>query len=146
MADREDRMCVLLPAGAGHNWAVPQRCLAEVVTLQGGDATPPGSINWRGLDIPVLDFGSEGAEPWRDSRTGAGLVAVMLGLAGQGQDYWALAIRGEGLSVRKVQAQDCEDRPEEQLDYALAAFALGDVTYQVPDLPALQQRAQDVAA
>ena len=69
-----------------------------------------------------------------------------LGLAGQGQDYWALAIRGEGLSVRQVQAQDCEDRPEEQLDYALAAFALGDVTYQVPDLPALQQRAQDVAA
>ena len=146
MSDRDDRMCVLLPCGDGQNWALPQQCLAEIVTLQEAAECPPASISWRGLDIPVIDFGADGVEPWRDARTGAGLVAVLLGLEGLGQEYWALAIRGEGLGVRRIRAQDCEDRPEEQRDYALAAFVLETVIYQVPDLPSLQQQVRTAAA
>lgn len=146
MAGRDDRMCVLLPCGAGQRWALPQACLAEILTLQLDLDAPPAVVEWRGLQLPVLDFGAEGAEPWFDTHSGTGLVAVLLGLAGADGASWALALRGEGLAVRRLLAEDCEDRPEEQRDYALAAFTLDEVTYQVPDLPALQARASAAAA
>lgn len=141
MSDRDDRMCVLLPVGAELQWAVPQACLAEVLTLQPGTSEPPTSVAWRGVDIPVLDPGSDGAEPWLDARLGAGLVAVMLGVTGTGCDYWAVALRGGGLAARRILAEECEDRPEAVAGHALAAFSLEGSVYQVPDLPALQQEA-----
>lgn len=146
MADRDDRMCVLLPCGAGQRWALPQACLAEILTLQLELDAPPPVVDWRGLQVPVLDLGAGGAEPWFDTHSGTGLVAVLLGLEGADGACWALALRGEGLGVRQLLAEDCEDRPEEVRDYALAAFAVDAVTYQVPDLPALQARARAAAA
>ena len=142
MSDRDDRMCVLLPVGTDVQWAVPQPCLAEVLTLQPGtSAEPPASVVWRGVEIPVLDLGSGGAEPWLDAHLGAGLVAVMLGVTGTGCDYWAVALRGGGLAARRLLAEECEDQPEAVAANALAAFSLGGSVYQVPDLPALQQQA-----
>jgi hypothetical protein len=137
----EERMCVLLPLGEELQWAVPQSCLAEIITLQPECTGPPASVAWRGLDVPVLDLGEGGAEPWLDSRTGAGLIAVMLGVAGQGCDYWAVALRGVGVAAHRLVADDCEDRPDAIGDNALAAFSLNGNVYQVPDLPALQQQA-----
>ena len=146
MSDRVDRMCVLLPCGAGQQWALPHACLAEILTLQVGQDSPPATVDWRGLEVPVLDLGADGADPWLDASTGAGLVAVLLGLEGEEEAHWALALRGPGLAVRRVLEQDCEDRPEEQRDYALAAFAMDEVTYQVPDLSALQHQARAAVA
>jgi hypothetical protein len=134
-------MCVLLPLGEELQWAVPQPCLAEILTLQPESGEPPVSVAWRGLDIPVLDPGSESAEPWLDSCTGAGLVAVMLGMSGQGCDYWAVALRGNGLAAHRLSAEECEDQPDAVAENALAAFSLKGNVYQVPDLPAMQRQA-----
>ncbi len=141
MSEENKRMCVLLPCGNGQRWAVPQTCLAEILTLQEVEDSPPAQISWRGRDLPVLDIGEGGSEPWLNPRTSSGLIVVILGVTGAGADYWALAIRGEGLAVRHLDEQDCQDRPEQEKDYALAAFELAGSLYQVPDLPSLQQRA-----
>ncbi len=146
MSDRDDRMCVLLPLGSGQRWAVPQACLAEILTLQADDGQPPSELSWRGLSVPVLDPGYDGELPWLDPRIGAGLVAVLLGEAGEGCDYWAVALRGAGLAVRRVLAEDCEDQPEQVLEDALAAFTLDEILYQVPDLTALHRRAAATVA
>lgn len=141
MTDETKRMCVLLPCGNGQRWAVPQACLAEILTLQEAEDSPPAQVSWRGSDLPVLDLGDGGSEPWLNPRTSSGLIAVILGVTGAGADHWALAVRGDGLAVRNVNEQDCQDRPEDEQDYALAAFELAGTLYQVPDLPSLQQRA-----
>lgn len=141
MSDSAARMCVMLPLGGEQRWAVPQSCLAEILTLQTQDREPPARVAWRGVDVPVLDRGRDSGEPWLDSRTGAGLVAVILGLAGGEGSYWAVALRGGGLAVRRLQDAECEDQPEAAADYALAAFSLDGSLYQVPDLPALQSQA-----
>ncbi len=146
MSDSEARMCVMLPLGGGQHWAVPQSCLAEILTLQPEGHEPPGCVSWRGAEVPVLDHGRESGDPWLDSRTGAGLVAVLLGLGGQCCDYWAVALRGSGLAVRGLEEGECEDQPEAAADYALAAFSLDGSLYQVPDLPTLQQQAAAVLA
>ncbi len=146
MSDNDDRMCVLLPIGSRQHWAVPQACLAEILTLQSEGSQPPAQVTWRGQEIPVLDPEAEGDAPWLDASTGAGLLAVVLGEAGKGCDYWAVALRGRGLSVRQLVAEDCEDRPADALEHALAAFLLDETLYQVPDLPALQQQAVAASA
>ncbi len=146
MNDRDERMCVLLPLGAELQWAVPQSCLAEILTLQPEGDEPPASVGWRGRDVPVLDPGSANAEPWRDRRTGTALIAVMLGVTGKGCDYWAVALRGEGVAAHRLLADECEDRPDAVAENALAAFALNGSVYQVPDLPAIQQQAASVSA
>ena len=141
MTDQNDRMCVLLPCGAEQNWAVPQSCLAEILTLQAAGDSPPNTVSWREQEVPVLDFGAAGSDPWLNSRTGTGLVVVILGVSSEEPEYWGLAIRGHGLAVRHILEEDCEDCPAEVQEYALAAFAMEGTTYQVPDLPLLQQRA-----
>jgi hypothetical protein len=133
------RMCVLMPFGDDLRWAVPQSCLAEILTLATDDVNPPQTVAWRGLDLPVVDVGARSGTPWRNSQSGTGLVAVVLGVDGEGSEYWGLALRGGGLSVRDVQETDCQDLPESVLEHSLAAFALDGVAYQVPDLPSLQQ-------
>ena len=143
MSEQRQRMCVLLPCGE-QRWAIPQNCLAEIVTLPAHGDSCPGEISWRGVDIPVMDFGEGGALPWRDDHNNTGLVAVMLGVKGAGFDYWGVALRGDGLSVRQIEAEQCEDRPEALQKHALAAFELDGLTYQVPDLPALQSLAVEM--
>lgn len=141
MTDENERMCVLLPVGEEQRWAVPQTCVAEIMTLQAGAGDPPEAVCWRGVDIPVLDPGRATAQPWQDPRSGSGLLAVILGVAGQDCDYWAVALRGDGLAIRRIADGDCEDQPQARDETALAAFSLDGSLYQVPDLPALQQQA-----
>ena len=138
MSDQEERMCVLLPCGRGRQWAVPQNCLAEMLTLPASEDRVPVQVNWRGVEIPILDFGADDGLPWRDPGNGTGLIAVILGLQGAGADYWGVALRGPGLSVRKIAPDDCRDLPAAVDEHCLAAFELGGQTYQVPDLPAMQ--------
>lgn len=140
MSNRSNRMCVLLPCGDELRWAVPQTCLAEILTLPSTGDVPPESVSWRGLDIAVFDIGAGSGTPWRTSQSGTGLVVIMLGVKDKGREYWGLAIRGDGLSVRNVQESDCRDMPDSMEEYSLAAFELDGATYQVPDLPTLQQR------
>lgn len=139
MSDQQSRWCVFIPCSSGQSWAVPQGCLAEIVTLQTEAEQPPTTIQWRGEVVPVMDMGGPGDPPWRDERTGTGLVAVVLGLEGEGCDYWGIAVRGHGLGVRELADGDIEDLPEAVEEHACAAFRLEGVVYQVPDLPALQQ-------
>ena len=134
-------MCVLLPCASNRRWAVPQNCLAEIVTLPAQGETVPAEVQWRGLDIPVMDFGAQGNVPFRDAQNGNGLVAVMLGVRGSGCDYWGLALRGGGLTVRHIDESQCQDKPEAIQEHSLAAFELDGQTFQVPDLPALQSLA-----
>ena len=48
MSDKPSRWCVLMPCSHAESWAVPQNCLAEIVTLHAVDAHPPPEISWRG--------------------------------------------------------------------------------------------------
>lgn len=146
MRNYSKRMCVLLPCGDELRWVVPQTCLAEILTIPASEDTPPVSVSWRGMDIPVMDVGADSHIAWRSPQSGTGLVVVLLGVKEQGREYWGLALRGEGLSVRDVQEGDCQDMPDALVENSLAAFALDGFTYQVPDLPVLQRLAADVAA
>ena len=95
MTDNTKRWCVLIPCSSTETWAVPQNCLGEIVTLYTDSTRPPDEITWRGRTVPVLDFGSDDGSVWREPRRGAGLVAIFLGLKGEGCEYWGLAVRGQ---------------------------------------------------
>lgn len=138
MSDQAEQMCVFLPCGADRQWAVPQNCLAEILTLPASEDLVPTQVNWRGVDIPVMDLGTSDGPPWRDAGNSTGLVAVILGVRGEGAEYWAVALRGPGLSVQKVDSVDCRDLPAAVDEHCLAAFELDGRIYQVPNLPALQ--------
>ncbi len=138
MTDSAQRMCVFLPCGRDLHLAVPQNCLAEIVTLPADGAEAPRQFEWRGQSVPVIDFGAPGDPQWRDHNSGTGLVAVFLGLRGQSCEYWGLALRGTGLGVRRLEAAACRDVPEGRGEYSMAAFEFEGRLYQVPDLPALQ--------
>ena len=100
---------------------------------------PPQEISWRGELIPVLDFGSGGDLPWRDSRAGSGLIAVLLGSRDENCQYLGMAVRGDGLGVASLAEDGIEDQPEEVQEYATAAFRMRGNVYQVPDILALQR-------
>ena len=143
MSEQKQRMCVLLPCASNRHWAVPQNCLAEILTLPASDDNVPAQVRWRGVDIPVIDLADGSDLSWRDEKKGTGLIAVILGVRGAGPDYWGVALRGEGLSVRQLDADECDDRADAMQEYALAAFELDGQVYQVPDLPALQGLAME---
>lgn len=138
MSDQAERMCVFLPCGAGRQWVVPQNSLAEIVTVPAGAGPVPADVSWRGLEVPVMDPGADSDAPWCDSGNGTGLVAVILGVRGAGPDYWGIALRGPGLTVRQLDPADCVDMPAATETHSLAAFELDGQLCQVPDLPALQ--------
>ncbi|MCB1842787.1 MAG: hypothetical protein KDI09_07485 [Halioglobus sp.] len=140
MSDESLTRCVLIPCSDSENWAVPQNCLAEIVTINSTSATPPETIAWRGMELPVVDFGLEGSTPWSDERIGTGLVAVFLGLRGEGCEYWGLAVRGTALEVAALDPASVTDSPEAVNERATAAFTYKNVVYQVPDLDGLQKK------
>jgi len=130
--------CVLLPCSAGRSWAIPQRCLGEIVTVPAAGDLPPEMISWRGESVPVVDFGRQDTAPWRDQRGDTGLVAIVLGQRDQACSYFGVAVRGGNLGVSSLADAEVEDMPEALLDYATAAFRMNGNVYQVPDLLALQ--------
>jgi len=138
MSEKSPKWCVFLPCAAEEIWAIPQACLAEIVTLQDSEESPPEQIEWRGRVVKVLDLGDFGETPWRDPVSQAGLIAVILGLKGQKNDYWAVALRGEGLALKNIAGERIKDLPEQVTEFSSAAFELQNVVYQVPDLPELQ--------
>ena len=139
MSDKAFGCCVLLPCSSERSWAVPQRCLGEIVTVPSTQEQPPALISWRGQDVPVIDFGSKDVQPWRDHRSGAGLIAVILGRRDEACQYFGVAVRGGALGVSKLLDDDIEDLPLAELDYSISAFRMNDNIYQVPDLLALQR-------
>ena len=140
MSDDTPHFFVLMPCSMTQSWAVPPNSIAEIVTLQATTEQPPEELEWRGQTIPVLDFGFDEDCSWREQLGGTGLIAIFLGLKGEGCDYWGVAVRGEGLAVKRVAAADVEDAPESVLQHATAAFKLDDVIYQVPDLAVFQRK------
>jgi len=140
MTDDTSRWCALLPCSDELSLAVPQNCLAELVTLHAARERPPEKIRWRGESVPVIDFARDQKPGWREERGGTGLLAIFRGLQGEGCDYWAIAVRGEGLKVKNIAVESIKDAPEEVLELATAAFWLDDSIYQVPDLTRLQQK------
>ncbi|MEH6580637.1 MAG: chemotaxis protein CheW [Halioglobus sp.] len=141
MSNNDSQWCVFLPCSKEEIWAIPQKCLAEIVTLQEVGEVPPEVISWRGQDVPVLDIDEKGEAHWRDLRGETGRIAVILGLKGEGYDYWAVALRGDGLSVRNISTEQILDLPDGKLERSTAAFELQNVVYQVPDLQELQKQA-----
>ena len=140
MNENDSRWCVFLPCSSEETWAIPQNCLAEIVTFTAVSATPPEQISWRGHTVPVLDLDDSGETPWRDPHGGAGLIAVILGLKDQGNEYWAVALRGEGVAVKNIASERIIDLPERVLERSTAAFEMHSMEYQVPDLPELQKQ------
>ena len=136
----DGQWCILLPLSGSERWAVPQNALAEIVTLHSDSGDPPEELAWRGELVPVLDFGRDDDVPWRERVGGTGLVAVFLGLEGENCNYWGVAVRGKDLAVKRLLPDQVDDAPEEVVEHANAAFTLGEITYQVPDLVALQRR------
>ena len=139
MTDKTKRWCVLIPCSKTETWAVPQNCLGEIVTLHTDSEMPPKEVSWRNRKVPVLDFGSEDGSAWQERRRGTGLVAIFLGLKGEGCEYWAVAVRGEGLRVVSLSADEVEDMPGQVVEYATAAFNFNGVLCQVPDLDNFQK-------
>lgn len=133
-------MCVLLACAGGDHWALPQHCLAEILTLAVEEELPPGQVTWRGCSIPVIVVGEPGAgdNHWRDRHSGTGLVAVIPGLPEGACEYWAVAILGQGLRLCAIDGEAIEEAPQQARDYASAAFEMAGVTYQVPDLRRMQ--------
>ena len=140
MTDNTKRWCVLIPCSRTETWAVPQNCLAEIVTLQTDTVLPPEEVSWRGRTVPVLDLGSDDGSHWRAPHRGAGLVAIFLGLRGEGCEYWGVAVRGEGLRVVSLLPEEVEDMPEQVSQHATAAFSFNGVLCQVPDLDSFQKK------
>lgn len=131
--------CVLIPCSSGVSWAIPQRCLGEIVTVAAADELPPQDISWRGESIPVVDFGPEDVLPWRDPRSDTGLVAIVLGQRDEACSYFGVAVRGGELGVSALADEEIEDIAAALPDYAAAAFLMNGNVYQVPDLLALQR-------
>lgn len=140
MADNTKYWCVLVPCSSTETWAVPQNCLAEIVTLHTDAQLPPQTLCWRDRTVPVLDFGGDDGSLWQQPTRDAGLVAVFLGLKGEGCEYWGVAIRGTGLRVVGLVPERVEDAPEEAREHATAAFRFDNVLYQVPDLDSFQKK------
>ena len=140
MSEEASRWCVLLPCSNTETWAVPQNCLGEILTLQSETEQPPGAVSWRDCTVPVLDLGGEDGSVWREPRRGSGLMAVFLGLKGEGCEYWALALRGANLSVVNLLPEEVEDAPEQVSEHATAAFNFRGVLCQIPDLDSFQKK------
>lgn len=140
MSQESTTSCVLIPISSAENWAVPQNCLAEILTVNADAETPPESVSWRGREIPVLDFGAQGDARWNQERIGTGLVAVFLGLAGEGCEYWGVALRGEGLAIARLDSEQVTEAPDSVVEHASAAFRFQECVYQVPDLDGLQKK------
>jgi len=141
MTDNTSRWCVLVPCSSNETWAVPLNCLAEILTLHTDESSPPAAVAWRDRTVTVLDLGAEDGSLWRVPARGTGLVAIFLGLKGEGCEYWGLAVRGDGLRVVSLPADAVEDAPDEAQKHATAAFRFHGVLCQVPDLDGFQRKA-----
>lgn len=139
MSENANRWCVLVPCSETQTWAVPLNCLAEIVTLHTDAQSPPSEVIWRDQTVPILDLGGNDGSHWRAASRGTGLLAIFLGLKGEGCDYWGLAVRGEGLRVVSLASEAVEDVPEQIQPHATAAFRFNDVLCQVPDLDSFQR-------
>ncbi len=69
-----------------------------------------------------------------------GLVAIFLGLKGDGCEYWGVAIRGDGLKVARLESDAVVDMSEGVQEYAVTAFIFNGVLCQVPDLDSFQKK------
>ena len=143
MTEQANTACVFVPCSDSECWAVPQSCLAEIQVVNSTSEDPPDRLEWRGHDVPVVDFGQGGSARWRERRVGTGLVAIFLGLNGENCDYWGVAIRGEGLDLVSIPADELTDAADEAVEHAVSAFKYNDNLYQIPDLDGLQR---DIAA
>jgi len=110
------------------------------MTLNVDTALPPDEVSWRGRTVPVLDFGRDDGSLWRGQHRGIGLVAIFLGLRGEGCEYWGVAVRGKGLKVVSLSPEEVEDMPEQAREHATAAFNFDGVLCQVPDLDSFQKK------
>lgn len=146
MSETGNRMCVFLPCSRDIRWAVPQNSLGEIVTVPACGGGAPAEIEWRGQNVPVMDFAAAEAQPWCTDGSETGHVAVFLALAGEDSGYWGVALRGEGLGVWRLEDEECREVTEVASEYSLAAFEHAGRVYQVPDLPALQRLAHGVEA
>lgn len=140
MTDNTNRWCVLVPCSQSETWAVPLNCLAEIVTLHTDETSPPRELQWRDHTVPVMDLGGKDGSQWRAASRGTGLLAIFLGLKGEGCEYWGLAVRGEGLRVVSLTGDAVEDAPEQIQKHATAAFRFHGVLCQVPDLDSFQRK------
>jgi hypothetical protein len=140
MADNTKHWCVLIPCSSTETWAVPQNCLAEIVTLHTDTQRPPQSLSWRDRTVPVLDLGGDDGSLWQQPNRDAGLVAIFLGLKGEECEYWGVAIRGEGLRAVGLEVDRVEEAPEDVQEHATAAFKWDNVLCQVPDLDSFQRK------
>ncbi len=127
---------VALPCGPGRIWAVPRECVGEILTLATEPVELPDQVQWRGVPVPVID-----PDPGEASAGPAALVAIILGLRDTPGGHWALALRGDGLGIQDIRAEEMEDEATAIEPGAVGAFRMRGVLYQVPDLPALQRRA-----
>ncbi len=134
MEENATQHCVLLPCSETERWAIPHNCLAEIVTYSGDEDRPPREIDWRGKVIPILDLQDANDQVWRNR-----LIAVVLGLEGEGLEYWGVALRGDGLTAVNLAESTVEDLDTVTGEHSSAAFRLGEQEYQVPDLLALQK-------
>ncbi|MEP0201085.1 MAG: hypothetical protein ABJ084_12070 [Halioglobus sp.] len=142
MSIDERQWCIFLPCGNGDTWAVPQNAVAEIVTVEADSSEPPATLMWRGRNVPVVDPGTDKSTPWRDKYGRSGLVAVMLGLEGEELEYWGVAVRGEGLTIKDMRSETVEDAQDQAHEHALTAFRLNQHVVQIPDLAKMQHELQ----
>ena len=141
MSINERQWCIFLPCGKGETWAVSQNAVAEIVAADAMSSEPPKQLMWRGKSLPVFDPGLGTGARWREE-SGSGLVAVLLGLEGAELEYWGVALRGEGLTIKDIRREAVVDAQDEAHEHAVTAFRLHERLVQVPDLAMMQHQLQ----
>jgi len=142
MSNDERQWCIFLPCGKSETWAVSQNAVAEIIAVDAAGLEPPEQLMWRGESLPVFDPGLGTGTPWRENPGCTGLVAVLLGLEGAELQYWGVALRGKGLTIRDLRREAVEEAQDQAHEHAVTAFRLHEQLVQIPDLVMMQHQLQ----
>ena len=142
MSIDERQWCIFLPCGKGETWAVSHNAVAEIVAVDAVGVEPPEQLMWRGNNLAVFDPGLGTGTPWREAPGSTGHVAVLLGLEGAALEYWGVALRGEGLTIKDLRREVIEEAQDRAKEHAVTAFRLHDQLVQIPDFAMMQHQLQ----
>lgn len=139
----QDSIRTLIIPLQGRSLLLPNVAVAEVVPymhprpVTGAPAWLLGSINWRGLNIPLISYdglyGSEDA-----GGVGQARIAVLNTVQpDSGLPFYALVTAGIP-QLKRVNAEQLQEQTAEQGAGVLMQVQVGDVQAVVPDLAALE--------
>lgn len=143
LSNVQDSIRTLIVPLQGRNLLLPNVAVAEVIPYirpRAVEDVPDwllGSINWRGLNIPLVSYDRlHGVKV--DGGVGQARIAVLNTVqAGSGLKFYAVVTAGIP-QLRRVNAQALQEMPSGTDDGVLSQVQLGDLQAVIPDLDALE--------